>query len=183
MTKREYKEEALDFEHFQRDNRYKVNHSLNRILWVCILAGPAIALGILGGVFKQTSYLACIIISVADTVQTKDVQLPFDHLIGQNAQSFRLDPVIRIDKIQEPAFCSTYTCIAGSTDATVFLSEYRYSAVPALVFLQNFPAAVCGTIIYADDLNVRQALIDQTVQTRLQPWCRVINRDYCRNQW
>ena len=68
MTKREHKEEALDFEHFQRDNRYKVNHSLNRILWVCILAGPAIALGILGGVFKQTSYLACIIISVVTAV-------------------------------------------------------------------------------------------------------------------
>ena len=63
MTKAEHMEETLDFEHFQRDNRYRVNHSLNRMLWFCILAGPAIALGVAGGVFKQTSYLACIILS------------------------------------------------------------------------------------------------------------------------
>ena len=56
-------EETMDFELFQRENRYKVNHSLNRILWICILVGPAIALGVLGGVFKQTTYRACIIIS------------------------------------------------------------------------------------------------------------------------
>ncbi len=56
--------EAMDFELFQRENRYKVNHSLNRVLWICILAGPAIALGVMGGVFKQTTYLACIIISL-----------------------------------------------------------------------------------------------------------------------
>ena len=56
-------ETSIDFEHFQRDNRYKVNHSLNKVLWFCILTGPAIALGILGGVFKQTTYLACLSIS------------------------------------------------------------------------------------------------------------------------
>ncbi len=56
-------EEAMDFEQFQRNNRYKVNHTLNRILWFCILAGPAMALGILGGVFKQTTYAACAILS------------------------------------------------------------------------------------------------------------------------
>ena len=56
-------ETTTEFESFQRDNRYKVNRSLNRILWFCILAGPAIALGVLGGVFRQTSYLACLIIS------------------------------------------------------------------------------------------------------------------------
>ena len=56
-------ENTMDYESFLRDNRRKVNRSLNRILWFCILAGPAIALGILGGVFKQTSYLACVIIS------------------------------------------------------------------------------------------------------------------------
>lgn len=55
--------ETPDYESFQRDNRYKVNHSLNKILWFCILAGPAIALGVMGGVFKQTTYLACAIIS------------------------------------------------------------------------------------------------------------------------
>ncbi len=48
-------EETPDFEQFRRDNRFKVNHLLNRILWFCILAGPAIALGILGVVVRQTS--------------------------------------------------------------------------------------------------------------------------------
>lgn len=55
--------ENLDYESFQRENRYRVNHSLNKILWFCILAGPAIALGITGGVFKQTTYTACAAIS------------------------------------------------------------------------------------------------------------------------
>ncbi|MBO4331083.1 MAG: GGDEF domain-containing protein [Oscillospiraceae bacterium] len=56
--------ETRDYESFQRDNRYRVNHSLNKILWFCILAGPAIALGIMGGAFKQTSYRACAVISL-----------------------------------------------------------------------------------------------------------------------
>ncbi len=58
-------QERMDFEHFQRDNRCKVNHSLNKVLWFCILAGPAIALGVIGGVFKNTSLLSCGILSVA----------------------------------------------------------------------------------------------------------------------
>lgn len=56
---------AMDYEQFRRSNSYKVNRSLNRVLWFSILTGPAIALGILGGVFKQTSYLACVAISCA----------------------------------------------------------------------------------------------------------------------
>ncbi len=56
-------EASTDFESFQRENRHKVNRSLNKVLWFCILAGPAISFGIMGGVFKQTSYLACVIIS------------------------------------------------------------------------------------------------------------------------
>ena len=55
--------DSTDFEQFQYNNRYRVNRSLNRILWICILAGPAIALGILGGVFNRTSYQACMMIS------------------------------------------------------------------------------------------------------------------------
>lgn len=56
-------EEAVDFDQFLRGNRIRVNYSLNMILWVCILVGPAIALGILGGAFKRTSFSACIVIS------------------------------------------------------------------------------------------------------------------------
>lgn len=63
MTNNQSIGNATDFEQFQHDNRYRVNRSLNQILWICILAGPAIALGIMGGVFKRTSYQACVIIS------------------------------------------------------------------------------------------------------------------------
>lgn len=58
-------ETTMDFESFRRDNRRKVNRTLNQTLWFCILTGPAIALGIMCGVFRQTSYLACAIVTVA----------------------------------------------------------------------------------------------------------------------
>ena len=58
-------EETMDFEQFLLSNRNKVNHSLNRILWICILAGPAIAVGIMCGVFKRISYASCLVISAA----------------------------------------------------------------------------------------------------------------------
>ncbi len=76
---------TTNFEQFRRENRYKVNHTLNMILWFCILAGPAISFGILGGVFKQTSYTACIIIScVMAAVAGGDLLLlkkrPYSHI-------------------------------------------------------------------------------------------------------
>ena len=51
-----------EFELFKRDNRIRVNKLLNKCLWICVVAGPAIALGILGGVFNRTSYLACFVL-------------------------------------------------------------------------------------------------------------------------
>lgn len=57
--------QAEMFEQFRRSNRNKVNRYLNRILWICILAGPAIAAGVACGVFNNTSYLTCLIVSLA----------------------------------------------------------------------------------------------------------------------
>ncbi|MDT3390677.1 MAG: hypothetical protein LIR25_08855 [bacterium] len=57
--------EPEDFEQFLRNNRNRVDKSLNAILWLVILVGPAIAIGIKTGIFKQTSYYACIVISVS----------------------------------------------------------------------------------------------------------------------
>jgi len=54
-----------DFEQFLRTNRNKVDRSLNVILWLSVSVGPGIALGLLGGVFKNISYSVCIGISVA----------------------------------------------------------------------------------------------------------------------
>jgi len=57
-------DEVRDYDVFLRNNRKRVNRLLSRILWICILAGPAIALGVLGGVFKQTTYITCLVISL-----------------------------------------------------------------------------------------------------------------------
>ena len=54
-----------DFEQFLRNNRNRVDKSLNVILWFGILVGPAIAIGILAGVFKQITYITCVGISVS----------------------------------------------------------------------------------------------------------------------
>lgn len=56
--------QVTDFEQFRRNNRKRVNQSLNKVLWICILAGPAIAIGVACGVFRRTSYLTCLIISL-----------------------------------------------------------------------------------------------------------------------
>ena len=56
-------EETLDYEGFQRNNRHKVNISLNRVLWFSVLAGPALALGVYAGVFIYFNYNTCILIS------------------------------------------------------------------------------------------------------------------------
>ena len=60
-----YAGESEDFEQFLRTNRNKVDRSLNIILCVSVSVGPGIALGLLGGVFKNISYSVCIGISVA----------------------------------------------------------------------------------------------------------------------
>lgn len=46
-------------------NRVLVNGYLNKVLWFAFLTGPAIALGIQSGLYKELSYLTCIIISAA----------------------------------------------------------------------------------------------------------------------
>ena len=55
---------ALDYESFQRNNLKKVNRSLNRILWLTTLTGPALALGRYGQIFKNVSYASCIRVSL-----------------------------------------------------------------------------------------------------------------------
>ena len=54
----------MNYEEFLRENRIHVNTHLNRILWVCIFAGPAIAIGIWAGAFPEVDYLTCLIISL-----------------------------------------------------------------------------------------------------------------------
>ena len=52
-----------EYKAFLNKNRVKINGYLNKVLWFFILAGPAIAAGILGGIFPDISYITCICIS------------------------------------------------------------------------------------------------------------------------
>lgn len=54
-----------EYGEFIRRNRMLVNGYLNKVLWFVVLTGPAIALGISGGLYKNLSYRTCIIMSVA----------------------------------------------------------------------------------------------------------------------
>lgn len=56
--------EIYSYEEFIKDNKAKVNGYLNLIMWASVLAGPAIALGILIGLFNDITYYDCMDISV-----------------------------------------------------------------------------------------------------------------------
>ncbi|WP_029231322.1 GGDEF domain-containing protein [Butyrivibrio sp. VCB2006] len=58
------------YEDFLLENRAKINQYLNKALWFCVLTGPAIALGVATGVFKDVSYLACLNITVFVVILT-----------------------------------------------------------------------------------------------------------------
>ncbi len=53
-----------EYSEFLHENRIKVNGYLNRVLWFFVLAGPAIASGIKGGIFPEITYATCVNISV-----------------------------------------------------------------------------------------------------------------------
>lgn len=43
----------MSFTEFILENRIKVNKYLNRVLWFFVITGPAIALGLHGGIFRD----------------------------------------------------------------------------------------------------------------------------------
>ena len=53
-----------DYNDFLRSNRREINRHLNTVLRFCILTGPAIALGIAAGIFTETTYTACLMVSL-----------------------------------------------------------------------------------------------------------------------
>jgi diguanylate cyclase (GGDEF)-like protein len=44
------------YETFLKQTRIKINGMLNKVLWICIIAGPALALGIWAGIFPRVQY-------------------------------------------------------------------------------------------------------------------------------
>ncbi len=57
--------DQTSYNNFLAEHRISINRTLNKVLWVCIIIGPSIALGIALGSFPNTSYGACLIISAA----------------------------------------------------------------------------------------------------------------------
>lgn len=57
-------ETSQGYQEFVVGNRAKINHYLNTVLWIFIITGPAIALGVMTGVFRNTDYGTCLIISL-----------------------------------------------------------------------------------------------------------------------
>ena len=57
-----------DYREFIVSNRARVNRYLNKALWVFVLTGPAIALGVAAGIFSRTDYGTCLGISVSVAV-------------------------------------------------------------------------------------------------------------------
>lgn len=55
---------SAEYEEFLKNNRIKVNKYMNRVLWIFIFAGPAIALARKAGLFLEIKYITCLIISV-----------------------------------------------------------------------------------------------------------------------
>ncbi len=55
---------STDFESFLVENRNKINQSFNSILWVCIAAGPLIAVAVYFKVFAGVTYLTALIVSL-----------------------------------------------------------------------------------------------------------------------
>lgn len=52
------------FKEFLINNRIKINHYLNKILWFFVITGPAIAIGVKLGIFPYISYNTCFLISL-----------------------------------------------------------------------------------------------------------------------
>ncbi len=55
---------SLTFQQFLLSNREKTNQSLNKVLWSCVIAGPAISTGITAGLLLDISYISCVTISL-----------------------------------------------------------------------------------------------------------------------
>lgn len=55
---------SAEYQDFLLKNRVKVNRYLNTALWLFVLTGPAIALGVASGAFPDISFSTCIAISV-----------------------------------------------------------------------------------------------------------------------
>ena len=52
------------FKEFLINNRIKINHYLNKILWFFVITGPAIAMGVKLDIFPYISYNTCFLISL-----------------------------------------------------------------------------------------------------------------------
>ena len=97
---------STEYGSFLRDNRIKVNGYLNKVLWFFVLTGPAIASGVMAGIFPDISYATCISISASIIVMS-------------------LVHLLLLKKY--PA--KTFTCVFALTSLNVLIAYMSYSHV------------------------------------------------------
>lgn len=56
------------YESFLKQTRVKVNKMLNKVLLICIVAGPALALGVWAGIFPRFHFETCIWVAIVMTI-------------------------------------------------------------------------------------------------------------------
>ena len=61
-------ETSGSFHAFIVENRVKINHYLNVILWIFVITGPAIAMGVKAGIFSDITFTTCFSISLVVVV-------------------------------------------------------------------------------------------------------------------
>lgn len=79
--------EIADYESFLRENRIRINARLNYVLWFCVLTGPALAGGIVSGVFHGISYWTCINISLLVAALSAPIQYFASHSAGYTIET------------------------------------------------------------------------------------------------
>lgn len=95
-----------EYSSFLRENRVKVNGYLNKVLWFFVLTGPAIALGVYGGIFLDITYTTCICISVVM------ILMSLVHLV-----------------LYKKFPSKTFTCVFALTSLALLLAYMTYSHV------------------------------------------------------
>ena len=136
--------DMTEYSSFLRDNRIKVNGYLNKVLWFFALAGPAIASGIKGGIFKDISYSTCLIISASLIIMSC-----FHLLLYRNYPS------------------STLTCVFALTTLDLLLAYMSYSHVS--IFITWFLVPLLS-LLFCDKYLYFYAVIMNYILMFLSVW-------------
>ncbi len=135
---------SMEYDQFLSENRVKVNKYLNTVLWFFVITGPAIALGIKGGIFIDISYGTCICISALVIV------LSAIHLL-------------LIRHIPE----STITCLFALTSLNLLIVYMAYSHIS--IYLTWFLVPLLS-LLFCDKLLYIYAIVLNYILMVITTW-------------